>query len=332
MLKRILGAAGMAAVAMSAPAQATNSKMELAAVLRDLMAWMPGSYSSAPQVFFENEVGPPPDGVHENFHRVFAKIDAPHLGEHVMYTQIRIEGDEGTLYSGQQVLFIISIDEKHQAVNVAGRRIKDPENYVDAHLHPEMWSTIAPDPDYGGNCDFRWRRSGAQLKGVLNDGTCTMVSKRSGTQLTWDAEWILTPGELWIYDNGYLADGSLFQGRADKTHLRMYKSRDFECFASYRPAKGDPVVNNGFVMHDRGDVHTLVVKGLKQPVHLHLMRSMWPSDSGRNYADLLRLELYQGEPDPLAKDRKMIGYSWAGAASDRTGFDAGAWSARCKLK
>jgi len=335
---KLLGRVCVALVVMATapPVWATNSPMELKSVLHDLMTWMPGVYSSAPQVFFENAVGPPPDGVHENFYRVFSKIDAPQLGENVIYTQIHIEGKDGPIFSGQQVLFLIDIDKARQAVRIQGRRIKDPEHYVDAHLHPEMWKTIATDPNYGGNCEFLWRRHGAQIVGKLsendkNSTTCTMTSKVSDTQYTWDAEWILNDHELWIFDNGYLKDGSLFSGRADRTHLRMSKTHDYECFASYRPAKGEPAVNNGFHMHDGGDRYTWAVKGLKEPVHIELMRSMWPSESGRNYKELLRIEAYQGDVDAEPAKRKIIGNGWASAESDRTSFGTGTWSARCKL-
>ncbi|MCB2108521.1 MAG: hypothetical protein KDE14_12520 [Rhodobacteraceae bacterium] len=334
---RVLSALSVMILAMFATcdAFAINSKAETREVLRDLMAWLPGEYSSAPQIFYEREAGAPPDGEHENFYRVFAKIDAPQLGENVIYTQIRIGGKDGPIFSGQQVLFLITVDDEHRAVTVSGRRIADPDKFEDAHLHPEMWAAIAPDPDYGGNCDFRWRKHGDQIVGKLTDGksdtTCTMISKRSGTQYTWDAEWILNDHELWIFDNGYLDDGSLFSGRADRTHLRMYKSRPFECFAAYRPQNGEPQVFNGIAMHDRGDVHAIEIKGIEGPVYMQLMRSMWPSESGKNYADLLRLDVFQGEPETSLDDRKLIGFSWASADSDRTGFDIGTWGARCKL-
>lgn len=229
-------AIGLLGVMAAVSPVAARQNPELKAVLRDLMDWMPGEYSSLPQVFYEDAIGPSPDGPHEEFYRVFAKIDAPHLGDNVIYTQIRIDGKDGPIFQGQQVAFIITIDEERRGVNVSGRRIKDPENHRDAHLHPEMWKTIEPDPDYGGNCQFLWRRHGKQLVARLSDATqddkCTMVSKRSGDQMTWGAEWILNDGELWIHDNGYLKDGTLFAGRADKAYLRMTKVRQYECFAS----------------------------------------------------------------------------------------------------
>lgn len=313
------------------PAFATNSKPELQKVLQDLLAWMPGEYTSVPQVYLERALGPPPDGEHELYYRVFAEIDAPHLAEHVIYTQIRLDGDDGTLFPGQQVVFLISVDEEKQAVSISGRRIKDPENFIDAHLHPEMWPKIQPDPNFGGNCTFNWRRHGTQLRGLLGEfGECTMVSKNSGDQMTWDAEWILNPEELWIYDNGYLADGSLFVGRADRTHLRMSKAQRYECFASFRFDDGTTQVINPFYMHDRGDVFTLKTDEPEpRTLHLEFLKSLWPSNSGRNYVDLMRLTLHDGSPGEF-KDEDVLGFAWAEPVSDRVGFTTEWASARCK--
>lgn len=85
-------------------------------------------------------------------------------------------------------------------------------------------------------------------------------------------------------------------------------------------------------MHDGGDTYAWTVKGVKEPVHLELMRGMWPSESGRNYTELLRLEMFYGEPDLESRDkRKVLGNGWASADSDRTAFGNVTWSARCKL-
>ena len=322
----------LALTLLTAPAAATNSKPELMKVLEDLLAWMPGEYTSIPQVFLERNLGAPPDGEHEEYYRVFAQIDAPHLAEHVIYTQIRIGGDDETIFPGQQVVFLISLDEDSHSVKISGRRIKDPENFIDAHLRPGIWSDIQPDPNFGGNCSFHWRRHGNQLRGLLGEhGECTMVSKNTGQQMTWDAEWILNPEELWIYDNGYLEDGSLFVGRKDRTHLRMYKAKRYECFTSFRFEDGTNQVINPYFMHDRGDVFTITTNEPEpRDLHVEFLTSMWPSNSGRNFVDLMRLTLHDGEPGDYTEE-DVIGFAWATPDSGRVGFTTEWASARCKL-
>jgi len=278
----------------------------------------------------ESELGEPPPGLHDDWYRSFATIDAPHIGETVMYTQIRLGGKDGPLFPGQQVLFIITIDEEHQAVNVSGRRLLNMEDFEDLHLKPELWDDVQIDPDMGGNCDFRWRRHGKQIVGVLNDGECTMVSKNTGQQMTWDAEWVLNEEELWIHDNGYYEDGSMIAGRPDKTHLRLYKVREHECFIALTTDQGEPQVINGFTMHDRGDQFAFMTEDTEpRAMYLDFMRSLWPSRSGRNFVDLARLTLYEGEPDDDEEDI-VVGNAWAEPASDRVGFGGVMGSARCK--
>lgn len=218
-----------ASVMMLLPsAHATNSRPELESVMAMVIQWLPGEFSSRPQLELERQYGAPPDGEHYDWYRIFAQIDAPHIGEHVIYGQLHIGDKSQPIVPGTQVLYIVSIDEEHMAVSVSGRRIANPEQFAFAHQHPELWETMAIDPDYGGNCDFRWRLHGNQIVGRLAqkgeaaiDGNCSMTSKKSGINMTWDAEWVLNDGELWIYDNGYLDDGVLFQGREDRTHIRL---------------------------------------------------------------------------------------------------------------
>jgi hypothetical protein len=241
---------------------------ELQQVLQDVSAWIPGNYDSMPQIAYERANGAPPDGEHSHQYRVFARIDAPHLGEYVFYSQIRAGGSDGPII--QQVVFLTEMDEENNGVTFNGRRIKDPDDYIDAHLYPNMWKTIGPDTRFGGNCNFYWRRHGSLLKGTMNDGTCTMMS-RENQQMTWHTEWVLSPNELWVYDNGYYDDGSLVTGRYDKSHLRLYKANTFSCMATIHDG-GTPDTTMTEV-HDRGGVAQIKAQqDNTPPLFLELLR------------------------------------------------------------
>ena len=243
-------------------AHATNSKLELQSVLADLLAWWPGEYDTLPQVELERSLGAPPDGEHDRQYRVFARVKVPQFGENVIYGEVRTGGKDGPLIKGQQVLYIISIDEAHQVVSVSGRRIKDGAQHERAYLYPDKLNGLELDPAYGGNCDFRFQRYGMQLRGWLanrdasaESRTCTMVSKNSAQTMTWDADWAITPQEIWVFDNGYMQDpahpeklGRLFAGREDRTYERLYKARAFTCHIS--PTSG--VGNQAVTVLDRG--------------------------------------------------------------------------------
>lgn len=283
---------------------------ELRQVLEDVLEWVPGAYESAPQIAYERVNGSPADGEHDRQYRIFARITAPHLGEYVFYSQIRAGGIDGPVV--QQVVFLIDLDEKNNGVKFNGRRIKDAENYVDAHKNPEMWKTIFPDPRFGGNCDFFWRRHGSLLKGTFNDGTCAMVSRNTNQKMTWHTEWVLSPDELWVYDNGYYDDGTLVTGRADKAHLRLYKASDFSCIAKgigKTAAGAQPTQIN---VHDRGGVAQIRAgAGKKPPLYLDLTRGPVVNSDG-DIHDEMRLSLYERDPTDDSRPRAIARASAAG--------------------
>jgi hypothetical protein len=319
----MLCAAGAASLGMgSAPAMASDNLPELQAVMRDLLAWWPGEYDSLPQVEMERQYGAPPDGEHDRQYREFARVNVPHIGPNVIYGEVRTGGRDGPLIKGQQVLYIISIDEQHRAVNVRGRRIRDGANHERAHLDPKKLATIAFDENYGGNCDFRFRRYGRELRGTLANigqtGTmCTMVSKGSGQTMTWDADWAITPDQIWIFDNGYLKDpakpeqlGRLFAGREDLVPERLYKGRPFRCTA--RRVRGAPVTRE---LLDHGGEMTIAGESPR----VRLLRLPQSVPAPVYFADVLRLSVLGPEGEAalatreVSGDARTIALEWQGS-------------------
>jgi hypothetical protein len=296
-----LAAVAIVALQIAASAHATNSKAELAAVMRDLLAWLPGEYDTLPQVDLERRLGAPPDGEHDRQYRVFTRVEVPHIAPVVMYGEVHVTDKRGPIIPGQQVLYIVSMDEARGAVVVNGRRIKDGPNHRYADWTPDNIKTMALDEDFGGNCDFLWRRHGEHLVGKLansgaNNDTCTMVSKRSGQKMTWDAEWLLTPQQLWVFDNGYLIDQQdptkpprFFAGREDLTHERLYKGRYFRCSAG---AAGSARV------YDAGEEW----KPAGSELTLRLLRGQYPRADNTGLEERLSLSVFkETDSEPLAQ-------------------------------
>ncbi len=309
-VKQLSAALALLLVTLTAPAaHATNSGPELQGVLRDLLAWWPGEYDTQPQVQLERSLGAPPDGEHDRQYREFTRVDVPHLGQNVIYGEVRSGGPDGALIKGQQVMYIITIDSVRQVVNVTGRRIKGGPEFERVYRDPEKLRRVELDPAYGGNCDFRFRRYGPVLRGVLaNSGgdnrACTMVSRNSGQTMTWDADWMIGPDELWVFDNGYLLDparptqpGRLFSGREDMTHERLYRIRRFSCrseapgpAAGTARAAGSAAPVLGDRVSDRGG--EFVVSLPTQPgLRARLQRAPLPTGSPAVLEDALSLEL-----------------------------------------
>lgn len=228
---------------------------ELMTALARLDAWLPGSWDNLPQILVERALGAPPDGEHEHWHRIITRIDAPQLGTHVYYGELYLGGPEGALVPGQQILYVAEIDLVNFAVNLRSGGVSDLDKFRHLHRRPELWSEVTMRPG-GGRCLFLWRRSGDQVVGTLGtEGTCTVVSERTGKTMLWDAEWVLAPDQLWVFDNGYTvedATGNLipFMGREDRTHHRSWRARDYRCEVS------DVSGQQALLLHDRGGTAT----------------------------------------------------------------------------
>ena len=234
-------------------------------------------------------------------------------------------------------VWTISVDDARKAVKMSPRKFKDPAAFqavaTDAAKLKGLTAEQLVPASGAAGCNIYWRLIGTQLRGQTDPGACGTTLQRLNVKATFDWEWLLNDEELWINFAGRDAAGKLVMGRADQTHWRLMKARAFECFLSYRPEGGNEQVHNGFTMHDRGDIHRLDLKdraGTK-PVFLDLIRGFWPSNSGRNYVDLLRFQVYDGKPEDPPESWKLIGNATGSAATDRAGFAAGPLSARCKL-
>lgn len=237
MLTRV--AAAMLLLLASAGAAATNSRPELELALRDLLAWLPGEYSSFPQLWLERRLGAMPEGEHAQSYRLFARIEAPQIGTHVLYSELRAGAPDSALAPGQPLLYVVAIDEQRRSVDLLGRRVRDAERLRGIQTRPELWKQLALDTSAPA-CLIGFRRIGTQLRGLTDEAgeLCENLDQPRAPRP--GAEWVLNSEELWIAP----------AGRADRTHTRYSRLRKFDCSAVYA-ASGQPATRT-FAIHDRG--------------------------------------------------------------------------------
>ena len=289
-----------------------QSRADLEWVMERLIEWLPGTWDSYPQVWFERNVRmPTQEGEHEHWHRTFARIHAPQVGEVVFYGQINNGGRDGPIIGGSQVLYHAVIDEELGAVNIFGQGPLNPEKYENLHERPELWGDVQFRERDALNCDWLWRRDGNQVFGVLagntpdkqkyGPGTCSFISNRTGEEFRADAEWVLTPEQLWLYDNNWSA-GMLFLGREDQTHIRLHRARPYTCEVEIG---GD---ETEYSAHDRG-FSTMITSEAGLPLDVMLLRAEYPAADGFGRDDRLRLMITdvgtadviaQADADPLS--------------------------------
>ncbi|MBM3514416.1 MAG: hypothetical protein FJX59_11990 [Alphaproteobacteria bacterium] len=325
------------AFGLAGPALATNSPPELRIVLRNLMTWLPGEYDNAAQVFFEREQKTPEKDIHIRIYRAYHRIDAPAVGDNVLLFEVRNGGKRTALDMAEFQVWILSVDADRKAVRMSPRRFVDEKKYAALLGQPDKFNGLTPadlKPGEGvAGCDILWRLRGDQIVGATVPGACKGVSRRTGQEMNFSWEFTQNENEQWISFAGRDAGGKIVFGREDQTEWRLGKARPFECFLSFREAGVPDQVNNGFLMHDRGDHYRWQITDAKgtRPVFMELIRGMWPSNSGRNYTDLLRLQVYQGTPDDPPEKWTLIGSALGSAETDRVGFASRGLSGRCKL-
>ncbi|MBL8631076.1 MAG: hypothetical protein JNM81_15690 [Rhodospirillaceae bacterium] len=311
--RSVFAGLALAALAFSTSADAApgyqQDRKELEQVLQDMIAWLPGAWDSYPQIYYEKTVAMPTGGTHEHWHRTFARINAPQIGDVVFYGQINADGRDGPVVAGSQVLYKVYIDEKLGAVNVLGQGPLNPEEFENLHERPELWGKVQMREPGALNCDWVWRRDGKQVFGVLQGntpdkqkygpGTCSFISKRTDAEFKADAEWVLTPDVLWLYDNNW-SGGQLFLGREDQTHLKLYRSTPYDC--RVKDAEGTRTVKG----YDRGYKMKLTAKG-GQKLEAMLLRAEYPASVGLDDKMKLMISDAAGKmiaastADPLAK-------------------------------
>ena len=267
------------------------TRPELESILQDLVSWLPGAWDSYPQIHLERRVRTPAEGEHDHWHRTFARIDAPQIGPVVFYGQINIGGRDGPLLPRSQILYVATIDEARHAVNMNGQSPLDADKFVNLHERPELWSQVRMRDAAALNCDFLWRRDGVHLFAVLDGkseerrkygrGSCNYNMANTDVEFMADAEWVLSPDVLWDYDIN-LIGGRQFIGRADRTHIRLYRTAGYRCSVSDRQGKRD------WFAHDRG-AKTGVRNAAGRDVELMLLRAPMPAKQGPGMTDRLRL-------------------------------------------
>ncbi len=306
------------ALLMATPlACATNSPIELNTALADLLQELPGDYDNAAQVYFEvatpESSGPP----HDRVRLQFARVPAPTAGEYLLTSTLRHGGKDGKVVDSESVAWTLKVDPVGKVVRMTPFRPRRPFDAAAA------WSTAELEPA-DGLCTILWRKYGNAVRGVAEAASCGHSPPR---------EYVLSRDELWITHLPADPGRTVGQQPAEDSHYRLGKARDFECLLTFQPAKGqgEAQISNGQRMDDRGD--RLIWETAEPNRHrfeYELLRGMWPSESGRNFTDLLRISMY--EIDPVQPtERRLRGTGWASAASDRASFGDGTYGGRCKL-
>ena len=203
-LAQIAGAAVALACLASMPARAQSP---LEQDLAQIMAWWPGAYNNDRQVAeveermgeenFTGEVWRIDGsgmGGYLNVTSHYIRLDAPAIGDHVLYVEEYRDGQPDETY--RQRVYTLSIDEEEQAIRVNLANFTDREKYIGAYrdisvLDGITADDIAPFPEV---CDLIVQQRGNHYHMAMRTNACAF----GGQAFSYEA--VITGNAFWFRD------------------------------------------------------------------------------------------------------------------------------------
>jgi len=192
-------------------AQPAGSVLE--SELETLLGWVVGEFDNRQQVERgENsllESAPDPAKAPDLLYPLFARVEAPALGRHVVYLQWPMGSPQGTLH--RQRIWVFEIDPQRNAVLMDFYTLRDPARWRDAQLRPETAlreitrNDVIPYPPV---CRLPFRRHADVFIGEIPP-ECRIISQQTRTDMTIRARIVIARDQLWYEEGGVRADGSV---------------------------------------------------------------------------------------------------------------------------
>jgi hypothetical protein len=156
------------------------------------------------------ESTPDPSRAPDLLFPVFALVEAPALGRHVIYLQWPIGSPEGRLQ--RQRIWAFEIDESRNTVMMDFFTLRDPDRWRDAQLEPKAALRSITRDDlipYPPACRLPFRRHADVFIGEIPRGECRIISQQTRTDMTINAKIVIGRDQVWYEESGVRQDGSV---------------------------------------------------------------------------------------------------------------------------
>jgi hypothetical protein len=179
-----------------------------------LLGWVVGEFDNQLQrsrgenVLLESR--PDPSKAPDLLFPVFARVEAPALGRHVIYLQWPLGRPQGVLQ--RQRIWTFEVDQQRNAVLMNFFILRDAGRWRDAHLRPTtalLGITREDVVPYPAACRLTFRRHIDVFVGEIPRGDCRIVSQQTRTDMTINAKIVIARDELWYDESGVRQDGSI---------------------------------------------------------------------------------------------------------------------------
>ncbi len=289
------------ALAVAAPLAAQDADLDL------MMRYVEGRFDNHLQVWQQGEDGVADSLRHAHVHAVFARVEAPTLGDHVVHVQQSLGSDPDRVR--RQRLYAFARGEGPDAGHVVLTIYAFPDDAVrDGPLDSALLARLTPEtlrPRPG--CDMVWTREGDAFRGETRDGACPPSH----------------PGPLRVAEDVvYLDADEVWTGGHPTT--APYRLRRADVFTGWAVLRADgsesvePAPDSAFIMvgdlslHDEGQRQRLVTAdGRDLGVTVELAQLVYQASR----TAILKLALYRDGED------RAFAYTWADPDAGRIGLN-----------
>lgn len=252
------------AAASSAAPDGQNQPAEQATPptdLEQLQEWLSGRFDNLYQVEEEKAAaaGSAEEGegaVHDRLHAIFAPVDLPGVGEHVLY--VEMSADDNPRKIVRQRLMQLSVEPGSGAVVSKIFTPSDPSALLKLYDEPDKARGLdARSLDSEKGCEIRWKRKGQgtaddHFVGTVPEGACSYSLARYGRPIRivedfrLDAD-SLSFGEEYLEEVPKLLGGPLTPGP-----FRLHRAESYRCDARILADSGEWENVYGIEIHDLG--------------------------------------------------------------------------------
>ena len=205
--------AGFAAAILLAAAGCANTGPAPVSPLERQLAWLEGAWSNAaqfdaaPQALKRDPAPGHPYDWLDHQHAEFHRVDAPALGDHVIYLEWRAGGPDGPV--SRQRIWVFHADEQGRAAGMDFYTLRDPGAYAGRGGEPGAFAELSEDDltGYPEGCTLTPVDAGPDGFVLRVDAADCVITARSGREMGIRARIALSRDRLSYAEAGILEDG-----------------------------------------------------------------------------------------------------------------------------
>lgn len=191
--------------------------------LEQLLDWMTGDFDNLEQ--FANQTPPEADAepLFSPLGLQRRRVDAPALGDVVVYAQINRRADPNDVY--RQSLQVLTPAADHGFIGTF-YRLKDPEQHRELLSNPDAFSTLTLEDvalSPGPGCTAHWVFYQGVWRSQIRADQCVIRSRRDGSPRHIQATEWLYPDQILNEESGYTATGEQLFGLPEDTYYRYQR-------------------------------------------------------------------------------------------------------------